>query len=570
MPVACFEVTRDRGRRVERSPSAPRGAQGRHPPGFRCVPPGAPCAGVETRANVGMERAFAVLRVASGASTVRPVLHAASTAEPASPSAAARIRNKPRRLTHLAILAVVLAACSRRTDDPAVAKREAAGTVPSGTAAAAPQAPDSKEAEVGASVNAQESGEAAAPRGEEACVEEKSGAVTDLATAVERAPSAPGADRRAVSDLANLAWAFYAQANHAEKNFVYSPYSIAVASAMLSAGAAGRTLSQLRSALRFSQLGEPLHESHNALAELLRTRNQPGNKQRHPQLLRISNDIWIHREARPNTAFINTLARQYGAVAHLAAFGERPDESRRTINYKVCKDTLGMVPELLPTGSIDSNVRLVLTNALYLRARWQNEFPKSDTAPRPFFILSGETVQVRTMRRRLNAGYGATDGYVAVSLPYSGQELDMVFVMPRAGSFPSFVRSMSAARMTEMLSKIRPQFLDLALPKFEIDTAVPLKPELIRAGMVEAFTPGAANFPLIGAGVFVSEAVHKARLALDEEGTEAAAATAYAVKRLSAPREPTPIEVKLDRPFIFFIRDRSGAVLFVGHVLVPR
>lgn len=386
-----------------------------------------------------------------------------------------------------------------------------------------------------------------------------------------RATAAQDVERRAVSDLASFAWSFYAQVRGSETNFVYSPYSIVAASAMLSAGAAGRTLTQMQAALRFSGVGAPLHGAQSALALLLhsRNRNHAGDPERKTQVLRISNDLWMATESPPKPAFLDTLERHYGSGVHLVSFHEDPERSRGAINQKVCRDTEGLIPELLPRGSIKPDNKLVLTNALYFKAGWESPFPKRLTEPRPFVKLSGETTQVATMSRVLQGHYADGHGYLAVALPYRGHELELVLLVPDAGSFARFVASLRVAQIGAITSKLRPERLALAMPKFQLQTTLPLKAELMRAGMVDAFTR-AALFPLLGDGVYVSEAHHQARLILDEEGTEAAAATAFGARTLSGRREPTPIEVKIDRPFVFFIRDTSGAVLFVGHIGDPR
>ena len=242
---------------------------------------------------------------------------------------------------------------------------------------------------------------AASPtRSRASCSNDASDASRLLESTVARATATQGVERRAVSDLASFAWSFYAQVRRSDTNFVYSPYSIAAASAMLSAGAAGRTLTQIRTALRFSGVGAPLHEAHNALALLLhsRNRNHAGDPERKTQVLRISNDLWMAPESPPKPAFLDALERHYGSGVHLVSFHEDPERSRGAINQKVCRDTEGLIPELLPRDSIQPDIKLVLTNALYFKAGWESPFAKGLTEPRPFLKLSGETTRVATMR----------------------------------------------------------------------------------------------------------------------------------------------------------------------------
>jgi serpin B len=287
------------------------------------------------------------------------------------------------------------------------------------------------------------------------------------------------------------------------------------------------------------------------------------------QLLRVSNHLWVDSSARPTPAFLDTLARHYGSTAQVVEFAEHADEVRRVINHRVCRDTRALIPELLANGAVDSDTRMVLTSALYLKALWKKPFAREKTEPRSFSTLSGDVVDVPTMQGQREGRYAAGEGYLAASLPYKGAEIEMVFLVPDKGNFRSFVRSLGATQVAAATAGLRPKLLEISLPRFEIQSSLPLERALAHMGMKAAFGR-AAEFPLLGAPVYVSKAVHEARLILDEEGTEAAAASAYGMNFLSNRPDVTPVVVKIDRPFVFFIRDQSGAVLFVGHVLDPR
>jgi serpin B len=460
------------------------------------------------------------------------------------------------------LLGFALGACSRGESRPDPERRAA----PSSVASVAPTPP----APASSAKPDDDSSELAPPsRDASSCPREGAAALPDLDPEIARASPRAGAERRAIADLAAFAWDFYGRAAVGERNFVYSPYSIAVASAMLSAAAGGKTLAEIQNALRFSHTGAKLHEAHNALSSVLSSRNHPGTKQHDVQLLRVSNHLWVDSSARPTPAFLDTLARHYGSAAHVVEFAEHADEVRRAINHRVCRDTRALIPELLASGSVDSDTRLVMTNALYLKALWKKQFAKEETEARSFSTLSGGVVDAPTMHGQREGRYAAGKGYLVASLPYSGAELELVFLVPDKGNFPSFVRSLDAAKVAATTAGLRPKLLEISLPRFKIQSSLPLEQALARAGMKAAFGR-AAEFPQVGAHVYVGKAVHEARLVLDEEGTEAAAATAFGMKWTSSGPDVTPVVVQIDRPFVFFIRDQSGAVLFLGHVLDPR
>lgn len=389
----------------------------------------------------------------------------------------------------------------------------------------------------------------------------------ELRSALERSGPVAGAEATAVEDLTGFALGFYAGLAKPNGNFVYSPYSIAVAAAMLSAGAASNTLAQLQSALRFSHTGTPLHEAHNTLSQLLATRNRDAQGLSNAQILRVSNDFWMLPKLEPKPEFLDVLAEHYGAGVHLTAMDEHPDEARRAINAKISSDTGELIPELLPPGSIDEQTVFVLTNALYVRAIWASKFAKAATAPGPFTTLAGSTVEVSLMHRQLPARYLQGDGFIAFVLSYERAELGMWFLVPDLGNFEQFAQQLNVARLAEIASGLQSEELILSLPKFTLASELPLREALRAAGMSDAFDPERADFSGIAPDVFLSSAFHQARLLLDEDGTTATAATAFTGAGAGLP--PVPIPVVVDRPFLFLLRDASGAILFMGQLATP-
>ena len=218
---------------------------------------------------------------------------------------------------------------------------------------------------------------------------------------------------------------------------------------------------------------------------------------------------------------------------------------------------------------IDSLTRLVLTNAIYFNAAWQHPFNKSVTQEEPFYLLNGGQVSVPMMRITEPFGYSEGAGYQAVEIPYDGRELSMIVILPSEGQFKSFEGSLDAQNVGTIIDNLQSKQVDLSLPKFEFESSLNLKQTLIKLGMPEAFSDHADFSGITGnKELSITDVVHKAFVSVDEEGTEAAAATAVIVGLTSAPA--MPISVKVDRPFIFLIRDmETGAILFVGRVMNP-
>ena len=371
----------------------------------------------------------------------------------------------------------------------------------------------------------------------------------------------------ASSDGWNFGWKFYAEEAKPGVNAFFSPYSISVASAMLIAGAAGETKNEMQAALEFSSEGDDFHQARNTVSQALASRNRPGNADSNAQALRVSNDLWLAPGFRPANSFLDTLSGYYGASTFLAPFSTKPEVARQAINGKVADDTEQLIPELLPVGSISGDTVFVLTNAVYFKSHWANEFSKAATVNQVFHAQSGASPEVPTMHAVLAAGHFAGPDYEAVALPYDRNELEFVAVMPAEGSFDAFSRDLTAASMASITGQLVRAQLDLSLPKFGIESEVPLKDRLQALGMQAAFTDS-ADFSGIAAGAYLSDAFHDAVITIDEEGTEAAAATAFTAVETSAPAAPIP--VVFDHPFVFFIRDvQTNALLFVGHYANP-
>jgi len=370
----------------------------------------------------------------------------------------------------------------------------------------------------------------------------------------------------------NSAFAFdlYRILREEHGNVFYSPYSISVALAMTYAGARGETERQMADALRFSLAQDHLHPAFNGLdLELARRGEGAQGKDGEGFRLNVVNAIWGQAGYAFLPEFLDILAENYGAGLRVLDFTSAPEESRVTINDWVSEQTEGRIKDLIPAGVIKAMTRLVLTNAIYFNAAWSQPFEPDLTADGPFYLLGGGEVDVPMMKQTESFGYASGEGYQAVELPYDGHELSMVVLIPDAGEFDSFEGALDAGRVDEIVGDISYRQVALTLPRFEVESDFSLADALAAMGMADAFSSGADFSGMTGGrDLFISEVVHKAFVSVDEAGTEAAAATAVVMKRLALPEEP--VEVSVDRPFIFLIRDvQTGAILFVGRIVDP-
>jgi len=355
-----------------------------------------------------------------------------------------------------------------------------------------------------------------------------------------------------------------------EGNLFYSPYSISLALAMTYAGARGETAQQMADTLQFLLEQERLHPAFNWLdAELARRGEGAAGKDGEGFRLNIVNAIWGQKDYEFLTDFLDILAENYGAGLRILDFITETEKSRLTINDWVSNQTEGRIEDLIPQGAIDEWTRLVLTNAIYFNAAWAYPFNGNITADGPFYLLDGGQVSVPMMKQTESFGYTEGEGYQAVELLYDGGELSMVILLPEAGNFQAFEEGLQAQQICDVISGLQPTEVALTMPKFEFDSEFSLKDTLAGMGMPIAFSSDADFSGMTGnPELFISDVVHKAFVAVDEAGTEAAAATAVIMKLTAVP-EP-PVEVTLDHPFIFLIRDiETGAILFVGRVMNP-
>jgi len=370
----------------------------------------------------------------------------------------------------------------------------------------------------------------------------------------------------------NSAFAFelYRALKGEEGNLFYSPYSISLALAMTYAGARGETAEQMAATLQFLLEQERLHPAFNWLdAELASRGEGAAGKDGEGFRLNIVNAIWGQKDYEFLSDFLDVLAENYGAGLRILDFITETEASRLAINQWVSDQTEGRIEDLIPQGAIDALTRLVLTNAIYFNAAWENPFNEDMTADGPFYLLDGGQVIVPMMKQTEAFGYTEGEGYQAVELLYDGCELSMVVLLPEAGNFEAFEEELQAQQVDAIINDLQDTQVTLTMPRFEFDSEFGLKDTLAGMGMPIVFSSSADFSGMTGnRELSISDVLHKAFVAVDEAGTEAAAATAVIMKLTAVP-EP-PVEVTIDRPFIFLIRDiDTGAILFVGRVMNP-
>ncbi|MBI5546587.1 MAG: serpin family protein [Deltaproteobacteria bacterium] len=354
------------------------------------------------------------------------------------------------------------------------------------------------------------------------------------------------------------------------ENAMISPYSISLAIAMTWAGARTQTEQAIAQTMHFSLPQERLHPAINQLDLALAGRGQNAQgKDGKPFRLKIANAAWGERTFDFVPSYLDTLATSYGAGVNLMDVLQAAEAARVTINDWVAYQTEDRIQDLLPQGSVTSATRLVLTNAVYFNAAWKTKFEQNATRDAPFTLADGNPVSVSTMFGEVAGRYAEGADFIAAELPYDGSEVAMTLVMPKAVSLAAFEAGLDGARLQAIVGALADESLLIQLPKFQFEGKASLAEALSALGMEVAFSD-AADFSGIHAagGLSISDVIHQTFVAVDEAGTEAAAATGVVVGTTSV---PVGRQVQVDRPFLFLIRDvQTGAVLFLGHVYDPR
>ena len=376
-------------------------------------------------------------------------------------------------------------------------------------------------------------------------------------------PAVPAADvAQLAADNDAFAVALYQTLRAAPGNIVFSPASLSFALAMTYAGAAAQTATQMATTLHFALPADRLHPAFDALdLALTAPTSAPGAFE-----LTLANALWAQRGFMMLPSFLDVLSQDYGAGVRLVDFMGATEPARRSINQWVSDQTAGKIPELLMMGALDTSTRLVLTNAVYFKADWQRPFD-GDSADGTFTTPSGP-VTVPMMQGQVSASLWTGAGYAAAALPYAGGTTSMVLIVPDAGTFDAFEAGLTAESLSAVMAgQAGASRGDVRMPRFKFDQHFSVKDQLMALGMTDAFTPGLADFSGIDGAqdLLISDIVHEATIAVDEKGTEAAAATGVVVVAQIA-----QALLDVNRPFVFVLRDdATGAILFLGRVVDP-
>jgi serpin B len=368
------------------------------------------------------------------------------------------------------------------------------------------------------------------------------------------------------TDNRHFAWDLYQAVRPTPGNLVFSPASISLALAMAYGGARGTTATQMATTLHFSLPTERLHPTFDALDLALET---PAPGDAGSFRLSLANALWGQQGFQLLPDYLDLLAVNYGAGVHVVDFAGATEPARLTINQWVSDQTEAKIPDLLAPGVLGPLTVLVLTNAVYFHADWRTPFAamSQDGA----FQTPTGPVQVPMMAGADEAAASWTgSGYKAAALPYAGGTTSMLLIVPDAGTFDAFESGLTFDALEAILSTLSTPSSGvlLSMPRFNLKTGLGLKNTLAALGMADAFS-GAADFSGIDGGrdLFISSVIHQAMVAVDEKGTEAAAATAVTFMRKAALMGESLV---VDRPFLFAIRDdATGTILFLGRVVDP-
>jgi serpin B len=381
------------------------------------------------------------------------------------------------------------------------------------------------------------------------------------------------------------------QSASSEGNALLSPYSIQTALAMTWAGADGETREEMARVLHYPADEKALHLSMAALRQALedaaqktvkmaeRTRQSGGKGD--PLTLSVANRLFGQSGYAFRDPFLDLTADCYKAPFEALDFKADPEDARRHINEWVEEQTRERIRDLIPPNGVESDTGLVLVNAIHLMAPWADPFQESATSPAIFHVNGGRGEEVPTMRRQGRLGFAERDGYSAITIPYIGGEVQFLVLLPDQVDGLNELEQRLTSEILKDCAQPAPTEVDLFLPRFKIEPPLlRLGAELRALGMNTAFDEprGSANFDRMAPRrpndyLKISEVFHKTFLALDEDGTEAAAATAVSMLRVTSMPGPRaePREVRVDRPFLFAIQHRaSGACLFLGRVTDPR
>ncbi len=359
-----------------------------------------------------------------------------------------------------------------------------------------------------------------------------------------------------------------------EQNLFFSPYSISLALAMAYAGANGITASEMAQVLHFNLPIEEFHSQLNSLDQSLYMVPEYLKDNKDSFQLNIANTLWGQSGYPFRQSYLNRLAKSYGAGLQEVDFINDSEQTRSQINDWVSEETEGKIEDLIPEGGLNSLTRLVITNAIYFNAAWMQPFEKKNTKTDDFYLSDGNAIKTPMMEIEERFSYQRDSDLQLVEIPYLNNRYSMVLVMPNESGLSGFIENLSSEQLSSRLESTRSGKVILRMPKFKFESSFSVNQALRELGMETAFSPIEADFTAMyepaGDPLYISEVIHKAFVDVDEEGTEAAAATAVVMGATVAEPIDEPVLLAFNHPFMFLIRDRSsGLILFTGLIMNP-
>jgi serpin B len=368
-----------------------------------------------------------------------------------------------------------------------------------------------------------------------------------------------------VKGNAAFALDLYSALHKQEGNLFLSPYSISTALAMTYGGARGDTREQMAKALKFTLPQNQLHGAFARLQAQLNTEQDKGDIE-----LTVANALWAEKHYSFLEDFIQSTNKNYGAPLNRVDFTNTPEETRKRINKWAEQKTNDKIKDLIQPGVLNALTRLVLTNAIYFKGNWSHQFKESETKNDRFWLTRDKAVTVPLMTQKGDFSYGKNEDMQLLALPYVGDNLSMLVLLPNeVDGLSKLETTLTEDTLASWLPLLRKREVRVFLPKFTMTSEFNLGKILAAMGMPDAFTPQADFSGMTGnRDLYINAVIHKAFVDVNEEGTEAAAATAVTMKFTSAGTPPP--EFRADHPFLFLIRHNpSGSILFLGRVADP-
>ena len=378
----------------------------------------------------------------------------------------------------------------------------------------------------------------------------------------------------------------YAKLRAREGNLFFSPYSISTALAMTYAGARGQTEAQMARVLHFPTVtkliggpdgglmalpGWERERFARAFGRIIKELNARGEKGGYE--LSVANALWGQKGYGFLEDFLELIKTNYDGRLSEVDFAKATEAARKTINTWVEKKTRNKIKDLIPKGVLNQLTRLVLTNAIYFKGNWASQFKKDRTQDAPFTLAGGEKVDVPMMNQTAEFNYMETEDFQGLELPYVDDELSMIILLPkRVDGLAEFEKTLTLKNLSKWLARLRKRKVIVSVPKFKMTSQFRLADVLKAMGMTDAFVPDVADFSRMNGkrDLFIWAVIHKAYVDVNEEGTEAAAATGVVVGITSVMPGRIPV-FRADHPFLFLIRDNhSGSILFIGRAMNPK